>query len=93
MYGCFTASTNAYRTVYVSEQPYEMDFTESLRVKGCSFKAEHQWASQSISAQSVATQVINRPGCDYKVGGRKTRPFMFSLNAVSLEGLIVIFMQ
>lgn len=77
---------------YVSEQPYEMDFAEGLRVKGSSGKAVHQWASPSTSALSGATQVINRPGCDYKAGGRKTRPFMFSLNAVSLEGLIIIFM-
>lgn len=70
-YGCLTTSINAYGTVYVSEQPYEVDFAEGSRVKGPSGKAEHQRASQSTSALSVATQVTNHPGCDYKAGGRK----------------------
>lgn len=38
MYGCLTTSINASRTVYVSEQPYELDFAEGLRVKGSAVK-------------------------------------------------------
>lgn len=43
---------------------------------------------------SGATQVINHPGCDYKEGGRKTKPFMSIVWMSSFKkGFFIILIQ